>query len=141
VEDSQTNDVADEVIADVVNISQGGAGRIEGGTIRIDQGGAQTITGQSVEVTQGGAVVVSAETATLNNSAVAFLIAEEAKVVESIPLVAVTNQLSAENSRIGVLLAGRIDGEPEIGIDLRMAAAIGAGAAIALFILRRIFRS
>lgn len=142
MEDSQTsNDVPDEVVADVVNISQGGAGRIEGGTISIDQGGAQTITGQSIEITQGGAAVVSAETATLNNSAVALLISEEATVVGSAPLLTIANQLTTEDSRIGVLLAGSIEGQPRVGLDLRLAAAVGAGAAIALFVLRRIVRS
>jgi hypothetical protein len=40
---------------------------------------------------------------------------------------------------IGVLLAGTIEGAPDVKIDARTAAVIGAVGAITLYILKRVF--
>ena len=102
---------ADEVHAEVVNISQGGAAHIEANRVSIKQGGAQAISATKVEIEHGGAAVVSAEQARVTSSAVGLLVAEEAIVESSTPAIAVTSTLTASNTRIGVLLAGRVEGK------------------------------
>jgi hypothetical protein len=54
-------------------------------------------------------------------------------------LVVIADTLKSKDSRILILLAGTIEGAPDVKIDARTAAAIGAGAAVTLFILKRVF--
>jgi hypothetical protein len=53
----------------------------------------------------------------------------------------VASKINAKNSRIALLLGGTVEGRPDIAVDARVAAIIGASAVITLFILRRLFRS
>jgi hypothetical protein len=52
----------------------------------------------------------------------------------------VTDTVNAKESVIGVVLAGNIEGSPDVKVDARSAAAFGVGVAVAFFILRRIFK-
>jgi hypothetical protein len=52
----------------------------------------------------------------------------------------VTDTVNAKESVIGVLLAGTIEGSPDVKVDARSAAAFGAGAVVTIFLLRRLFK-
>ena len=51
------------------------------------------------------------------------------------------NTVNARDSKIGVVLGGEIEGRPDIALDGRFAAIIGASLAVTWFALRRLFRS
>ena len=50
------------------------------------------------------------------------------------------NTVNARDSKIGVVLGGDIEGRPDIALDGRFAAIIGASLAVTWFALRRLFR-
>ena len=54
-------------------------------------------------------------------------------------LLTIADTVDSKNSVIGVLLAGTIEGAPDVKIDARTAAVIGAVGAITLYILKRVF--
>ena len=132
-------EIHEEVIAENVEIKQAGAAVVKADTVSVTQGGIQSVEAKKVSVERGGAFAVAAEAVNLTNSGAGFISSESAKLNNSRNAFMVTDTVKAKNSTIGVLLAGSIEGTPDVKMDARSAAAFGAGAAIALFLLRRIF--
>jgi hypothetical protein len=134
-------EVLEEVRAERVEISQGGAALIQADSVSITQGGAQVIETKSFAITQGGAVSVSTETASLDSSAAVLVSADTVQLNSGAAAIAISDTLRADRgSRIGILLAGTIEGNPKVGIDARTAAIVGVCGATTLFVLNRLFR-
>jgi hypothetical protein len=62
-----------DVSADVVNLSQAGAGTIKAEIVRISQGGAEQVIANEVEVKQGGVNRIQAENVKLSDGGAAFI--------------------------------------------------------------------
>ena len=132
-------EVEDLVTADHVSITQGGAALIEATTVEITQGGVQAAETQELSISQGGAMVIDAQNADLTMSGAGLLNAEKVQLHNAGAGVAVADTLQAdENSTIGMLFAGTIEGNPNIKVDVRAAAAFGAAFALTLIVLRRL---
>lgn len=138
--DTPDFEIHEEVIADTVEITQAGAALVQADTVSVTQGGAQSVEAKEVSISQGGAFVVTAEHVDVSEGGAAIISAGTARLKNSYNAFMVTDTVEAEQSTIGVVLAGNIEGSPDVKVDARTAAAFGAGAAIALFILRRMFR-
>jgi hypothetical protein len=131
----------EDVSADHVTISQGGAARVEATSVEVNQGGIQAVEAQSVTISQGGAFVVDAENAILTMSGAGLLTGDNISLQNAGAGVVIADTFKAEDdSVIGFLLAGSIEGNPNVRVDARSAAAFGAALAMTLFILRRLFR-
>lgn len=134
-------EVLEEVRAETVEISQGGAALIQADSVSITQGGAQVVETKSFAITQGGAVSVSTETASLDSSAAVLVSADTVQLNSAGVAIAVADTVRADRgSRIGILLAGTIEGNPKVGIDARTAAIVGVCGATTLFVLNRLLR-
>jgi hypothetical protein len=77
----------------------------------------------------------------VNQSGAAVVVAEEAVIDRGVAGLVVASNVRADDSKIGLLLAGSVEGRPDIAVDARVAAIIGISAMLTLFILRRLFRS
>jgi hypothetical protein len=134
-------EVLDEVKADHVTITQGGAGVVEAESIEITQGGVQAAQTGSLSITQGGAMIVEADSADLSMSGAGLLSADRVDMKSAGAGVAIADTLVADDkTTIGFLFAGTIEGQPKVRVDARVAAAFGAGLGVALFVLRRFAR-
>lgn len=140
--ESGNGQVLEDVTAEHVTVTQGGANRVEATTVEVNQGGAQSVQAETVTISQGGAFGIETTTADLTMSGAGFIAGDTITVSQGGAGVVVADTLKAEaGSIIGVLFAGTIEGNPEVKVDARTAAAFGAGFAIAAFVLRRLFRS
>jgi hypothetical protein len=77
----------------------------------------------------------------VNQSGAAVVVAEEAVIDSGAAGLVIASKVHAKDSKIGLLLAGTVEGRPDIAVDARVAAIIGVSAVLTLFILRRLFRS
>jgi len=68
-------------------------------------------------------------------------VTEQATVDSSQIGLLMANSVNATDSKIGVLLGGEIEGNPDISLDGRYLAIIGASFAVTWFALRRFLRS
>lgn len=137
-------DIVDEVVedleADHVTISQGGATTIRAETVEITQGGAQAVEATNVTLSQGGAFTIETTTADLTMSGAGLLTGDTITLRSGGAGVVIADTLKAEQgSMVGFLFAGTIEGDPDVRVDVRTAAAIGAAFAVTLFVLRRLF--
>ncbi len=132
--------VHDEVKAEHVTITQGGAAVVEADTVEVTQGGIQAAQANTLSISQGGAMIVETEVAELTMSGAGVLSADRVELTSAGAGIAIADTLVADDkSTIGFLFAGTIEGQPDVKIDARAAAAFGAGLAVALFLLSRIF--
>jgi hypothetical protein len=137
---TQNYEVLDEVRAEHVTITQGGASVVEADSVEITQGGVQAAQTNSLSISQGGAVIVETETADLAMSGAGILSADKVELHSAGAGIAIADTLVADDkSTIGFLFAGTIEGEPTVKVDARVAAAFGAGLALTFFLLRRVF--
>ncbi len=137
---SGDHDMIEEVRADIVEINQGGAGLVQAESVSINQGGAQVVETKNLSITQGGVLSANAETANLEASGAAVLNAETVHLKSASSLFTVADTVESDSgSRIGILLAGTIEGDPNVRMDARTAALIGLSAAVTLFVLKRLF--
>jgi hypothetical protein len=113
-----------DVRADRVEISQGGASRVDAHSVSISQGGAGLVRAERVDVEQGGVGLVSARSISLreNSSAVA--------------VVAGTATLG-EGSNVVLLIARSARADIRPLLDWRAVAALGAVLGLAVALLRR----
>ncbi len=100
--------------AEHVELSQGGASRIEAITVSLSQGGAGRIKAREVSISQGGAGVVQAGTVRLQSEANAFLVVSR-------------NAEVAPGARVAVLISGRTAGGTRPLLDARSALALVGG--------------
>ena len=136
---SEDTGFEETVSADHVTITQGGAAEINAETVEITQGGAQAVTTKKLSISQGGAMVVDAEHAEFTMSGAGVVNADRVEINAGGAGVAIADTLVAdEKSTIGMLFAGTIEGDPNIRVDVRSAAAFGAAFAVTLFILKRL---
>lgn len=139
---ANNGEVIEDVKADHVTISQGGANSVEATTVEVSQGGIQAVKAEHVTITQGGAFIVETTSAELTMSGSGLIAADTITLRSGGAGLVVADTLKAEpGSIVGFLFAGSIEGNPDVKVDLRTAAAMGAGFAVALFALRRLFRS
>lgn len=133
-------EVLEDVTADNVTITQGGAQSIEAETVDITQGGAQVIEARDLSITQGGAMLIEAHNAQITQGGAGFVTADNADLNQAGAGVVIADTLKAEeNTTIGLLFAGEIEGTPSVRADARKLAAFGAAAGFTYFLLRKIF--
>lgn len=100
--------------AEHVELSQGGASRIEATTVSLSQGGAGRINARDVSISQGGAGFVRAGTVRLESEGNAFIVFSR-------------NAGVTPGSRVVVLISGRTSGGTQALFDSRSAVALVGG--------------
>ena len=133
-------EVVDEVQADVVEIRQGGAGVVQANTVSVTQGGIQTASTEVLSITQGGVGIVETDDATIQMGGAIYVSADSVSFDTAGAILAVADTVHAENTTIGVLFAGSIEGNPDIRVDGRTTAIVGGAVLVALVIVRRFLR-
>jgi len=136
------------------------AGDIQGTTVAMERAGAESVSAERVIMTNSGARTVEARSAQIDRSGILAVTSEKAVFYNSSAIAVAVEEARIVRSRVFMLKTGHavIDGGTRIGIyagpagdlvrpliDLRGAAAFGAGmgAILLLFgsLLRRMFRA
>lgn len=139
---ANNGEVIEDLEADHVTITQGGANSVQATTVEVSQGGIQAVQAEAVTITQGGAFIIETTSADLTMSGAGLIAGDTITLQSGGAGMIVADTLKAEpGSIIGFLFAGTIEGNPEVKVDVRTAAAMGAGFAFSLFALRRLFRN
>jgi hypothetical protein len=123
IEETPAN--TEDIVADHVEIGQGGAETVTGDRVEIAQGGAGKVQANHVTITQGGAGILIAEHAEFHDGSSAGL--------------AIIKEAKADEFKVGFLAASHIEGDVQAGLDARTAAIGAAVFAATLFLLRRLF--
>jgi hypothetical protein len=133
---------AEQIDAETVNMTNAGAKTIRSSTIDMQNSGSMTVTGDKVSMNQSSAMVVAGQAIDLTQSA-AFSIQSESVTLH-------------DGGRVGILVAGKVQTEKELSVLLGVvgkveggsvrvavsppaALAFGAGMAVVLTMLRRMF--
>jgi hypothetical protein len=137
--------VTDQINAEHVQISQGGAGEIHATQVDIEQGGAFRIDAQQVRIEQGGAGAIFGEVVSLDSSAAGLIRAEEVRAEQSAinalycdtaalsdsqAGLLVSRQVTGTTIRAGVLLASHVEGQVEAVLDTPRALLAGLAAGV-----------
>ena len=125
-----------------VDIHNGGARDIDAQTVSITQGGARDIDATTVTINQGGAGRVRADELSVSSSGVGLARTEHLTLREggtAFAVVADEASLDADTN-VFLLVAGSTKGDVRPVMDWRAAAALGAGFALAISLLRRVRR-
>jgi hypothetical protein len=124
-EASMTAPRSDDVRAERVEISQGGANMVQAQTVTITQGGAGQVRARAVTITQGGIGVARTDRAEFGQGSGAFAVLATDASIE-------------KGANVFVLFAARTSGDAKPLVDLRAALAIGVGFAVVTALLRRL---
>ena len=116
-----------DIRAENVTLTQGGAQNIDATTVSIMQGGAGRVSAQELTVSQGGVGLARTDDLTVNEGGSAFAVMADKATLE-------------EGSNVFLLVAGQVEGDGKAVIDWRAALAAGIGFAAALSVIRRILR-
>lgn len=131
----------EQVQADTVDITQGGAGIVQATTVNVTQGGIQTAATETLTINQGGVLMLEATDATFEMSGVGIASADTVVLNSAAAAVAVADTVKATNSTIGLLFAGTVEGNPDIKVDARRALIFGGVLIVTSVILKRVFGS
>jgi hypothetical protein len=135
------------------------AGDVQGGTIGMERAGAEQVTAERVVMTNSGARTIDARSAQVDRSGILAVRSDKAVFYNSTTVAVSTDEARIVRGRVLLLKAdhAEIEGDVRIGVyagtasesvrplvDVRGAAAFGAGLGAALLLvgslLRRLFR-
>lgn len=118
------SEVPEQIRADRVEISQGGAGSIEADTVSLQQGGAGRVNAREMSVSMGAVGLARADSLRLQNGASGFAVVSQQASVE-------------EGASVFMLVARNVTGDIRPVLDWRAAAAFGLAFGLVLRVLRR----
>ncbi len=131
------------VDAETVIMHRGNAQSITGDRVSLDRAAARSIDAKSLQMERSAAARINSERAVLQGSSASQVAARELRMVRSQAGVVVAREAHFEDSRI-LLFAGKADGDVLTALTVPTAAAlgvaIGAGAALAVALLRMVLR-
>lgn len=110
-----------EIVAETVNIEQGGAYSVKADTVHVVQGGILSAEADVIEVDQGGILWAAGQTVTLEQGSAGVVIAEQAEL---------------QGSSVVFVAARQVSGEARILLDLKAAIAFGLVAGVAASLVR-----
>jgi hypothetical protein len=123
---------AEKIIATEVDVRQGGAGQIEAQQVTLTQGGVGVVKTASMDIREGGVGVLRSEQATIVNGGAAVVVADAVDVKDVCAGVVITRNMRGENIRTGVLLTGQVEGNVETILDTPRAMLAGLTAGAAI---------
>lgn len=133
----------DNVDAQTVIMTRGSAQNINAERVNMERAAARSVDAKSLQMNRSAAARVNSERAVLQGSSASQISARELRMVRSQAGVVMAREAHLEGSRV-LLFAGRTDGEVNTALTLPSAAivgaAIGAGAALVVAMLRAGFR-
>ena len=154
-----TNDDAGTVNAVQVNMDRSGAENIEAQRVTLDHSGAKSLKAQTANLAYSGAMKVSAETAEFDHSSAVLASARNMSLKQSKVVFAQSGETRFDGGgRVGSLITGKVEATGDINSGLMIsggvkaggdvnvtftaasAAALGAGFAVMLFVLKRLFK-
>ncbi len=125
---------ARSVTAHEVSVRQGSIARIDAHDVEITQGAVAVATAETLRLTAGGAWGVLAERASVDQSVVQVVAARErVEMDQAAAGLVVGGHVHVRDSAVGLLLAGRFEGQGvRVLMSPQAAFAFGAGAALVL---------
>ena len=117
-------DESEKIVAETVNIKDGGAGMISGQTVTVKDGGAAIITGEQVSLHDAGGLVVVGRSISIKDGGALAMVAEDAEVTDG---------------TVGLLITGNLGGNAKVIVDAKAALIIGVVVAVALTVAQVLF--
>ncbi|MCI0581402.1 MAG: hypothetical protein L0227_00665 [Chloroflexi bacterium] len=115
------------VVADAVEVHQGGIGRAEATDIRVTQGGIGLARADRVSVLMGGVGAVMAREVSVSQGGVGSILTQGATVDQAVVRTLVAQEVEFRKpSGVLVLIAQRVSGDVRVLLDWRGALAFGA---------------
>lgn len=131
------------VDAQTVIMTRGSAQNVSAERVSMERAAVRSVDAKSLQMNRSAAARINSERAVLQGSSASQISARELRMVRSQAGVVVAREAHLDGSRV-LLFAGRADGEVNAGLTLPSAAilgaAIGAGAALVVAVLRASFR-
>jgi len=128
----------DEIVAEVVEVHQGAVGRVEAGELTVTMGAVGAARAERIDIERGALGAALADEIEISQSMVQSVVAREVGLEHVVARVIVAGQVTIEKpSLVGVLLAGKVDGDVRPIVDWRGALAFGGLVAVALALFGR----
>lgn len=135
---------AGDVHANTVTMDRAGAEQVTAERVVMTNSGARTIDARSAQVDRSGILAVRSDKAVFYNSTAIAVAADEARIVRGRVLMLKAESATIEGDARIAVYAGPADDTVRPLVDIRGAAAFGAGLGMVLLLLgsvwRRIFR-
>jgi hypothetical protein len=109
------------IVAETVNIEQGGAYNVKADTVYVAQGGILSAEANVIEVDQGGILWANGQSVTFSQGGAGVVIADQAEL---------------QDSSVFLLAAGQVSGEARILFDLKAGIAFGLAVGLASGLVR-----
>ncbi len=92
--------ILEDVVAEIVNIEQGGAQNVKADKVTVSQGGIAHAEGRFIDVKEGGIAVAMGENVTLSDGAAVVVVADNVKMSDVVAVFVAANRITGENVRI-----------------------------------------
>ena len=136
---------AGDVRADTITMDRAGAEQVTAERVIMTNSGARTVDARSAQVDRSGILAVRSDKAVFYNSTAIAVATDEARIVRGRVLLLKADHATIEGDARIAVFAGAASDNVRPLVDVRGAAAFGAGlgAALLLFgsLLRRLFRT
>ena len=100
VECADVGTVAAEVIAETVNITQGGAQMVRADKVYVEQGGIGRAEARFIDVSEGGIGIAQGENVSITDGGAGIIAAENVKMQDAMALFVAANRIEGEGVTI-----------------------------------------
>jgi len=92
--------VPEEVVAQTVNITEGGAQTVKAEKVIVEQGGIAHAEAQFIDVKQGGIGIAQGENVSITDGGVGIIAAENVKMTDAVAVLVAANKIEGEDITI-----------------------------------------
>ncbi len=99
---SKPSSLMEDVVAECVNIEQGGAQNVKADKVTVSQGGIAHAEGRFIDVKEGGIAIAMGENITITDGGTLVVAANNVKMTDSVVVFAAANEIVGENVKVMV---------------------------------------
>ncbi len=138
--DDLADDLSTSYNARNVDIHNASVGEVRGGRISMSKSAARVINANALDADDSAAFLVRADSLEMRDCAVGSVSCRSADLQKTTSSVVVASDVKVSEATIGLLLAGRVEGNVKAVLTPSGALALGAGLGLTLTLLQQAIR-
>jgi hypothetical protein len=137
------DDLADDLSATLhgknVDIHNTSVGTVEGGRVSMAKSAARVVRASAMNMDDSAAMLIQASSLEMESSASVAVFSKEATLNDANASFVGASSVTVQNATVGLLIAGRVEGNVKAVLTPLGALAFGAGVGIAMTVLKEVF--
>ncbi|MFZ1753882.1 MAG: hypothetical protein WBO46_14135 [Caldilineaceae bacterium] len=138
--DEVADDLSAGLTGETVDVRDSSVEEVQGGQIKMNNSAARSLRAQAMDMRESAVAMAQVDSLEMHESAAGGVIGKSVSTHGGVIGIGVAERFHASDTTVGLLVAGEVEGNVKVLLTPGAAAAFGAAFAVALTLLRLLFR-